>query len=712
MEIREDFLEGDDLDIRKASLKGAKNMRGLVTRAAEARPGTLHVRKMNDAEQIIEISSKDGTKYCMGLKDDRLQIVDETGSLVRVFTNVPWANASSVWVSSFRGKTIIGGHNTGLSILEGSGSTWTISDFTYWNTAGGEIAQPYWAYHDDVTIRPSATSGTVIVTASKPIWNNKYIGQRIRYGDREIRLTSRTNQSIMVGKVVSKLPPSFNLGVEDGSVFRVGEAVVGADTNFQGLIVNIVGATLQVVTTSFFEGPDVGEEIAGPAGSSILVARVEISPLASPIWDEPLMSPYRGYPRAAGKVAGRLVLLDFKAVPDLVVLSSARSIQDFKTGANDADAIVRQVGDGAPRWLHAVNMGDLLLFSDNGVYNVPARENGVISPSTFDPVLIDDIGASEISPVKVDDGVVFVDASGEGVSAAFLDGNVYLKWSIRSLTTFHSHLVKNPVALCGPALRSRAAEKYMFIVNSDGSLAAISWRESMRDEAVGFAPWSTRGSFKHIAPMFDGYWALVDRTIDGTKTRFLEKFDDSAYVDCAVVSTDTTDEQYLTGNGDFITANGDNLVVIPATAKHLAGATASYYARGWDVGDFVVEKKGTIDTVVGVPGEFQIGFNFVATMGVWPVEAIESPRIGTLSARVMQIIVSVHDTLGYEVRCNKTTRKVDPYRVGDDVTKPPKPRTEIRRFAVYGNRDHPEMEVIKRRPGPFRVLAIGQRVQG
>lgn len=711
MEIREDFLEGDDLELRQGSLKGAKNMRALVSRAATARPGTFFERMLGPAHDLIEVRDSNGVPFGMILNDDSLQIIDSDGSIVFETFSVPWTDATKVWTNNFRERTVLGSEADGIFILTSANGTWTLTDYKFAASVGGELAQPYWAYEQNATIRPSAETGNITVMASEAIWKAKHVGLRIRYGGREIRVTKRINSTKIEGEVISALPPSFKVTVADGSVFRVGEAVIGADTNYQGLIVGIAANVLSVVTQTFFEGPDVGEEISGPAGSSACSAVTPVSPLSSPIWDEPLMSDLRGYPRSAGKVAGRMVLIDFPLVPDLVVLSSARGIEDFDVGAEDDDAIVRQVGDGAPRWLHAVNMGDLLLFSDNGVYNVPARENGVISPNTFNPVLIDEIGANEIKPVKVDDGVVFVDTSGNGISAAFLDGNVYLKWSVRSLTTFHSHLVRNPIALCGPALRSKGSEKYMFAVNGDGTLAAVSWRESLRDEAVGFALWSTQGEYQMVAPLFDGYWAVVNRSVNGATVKFLERFSDDAYLDCTVTSSETSDAQYLMGNGYHINANGEPIIVISPTASHLVAETVTVYARGWDVGDFVVSDDGTVDTEFPVTGAFQMGFNFEAEMEVWPVEAIESPRVGTLTARILQAVVSVQDTLGYEVRCNRTVRRVGAYRIGDDLSVPPEPRTEIRHFTVYGNRDHPEIVVAKRRPGPFRVLAIGQRVQ-
>lgn len=372
MEIRKDFLEGDDLDLRKEALQRALNMKSLASRAAEARPGTFYERTLSTAEDVLEIRPASGLRYGLIVNDDSLQIIDENADLIHEVSSVPWTDGSAVWVSPFREQVVLGHQTDGIWTLTYEDGSWSFDDFAFDEAAGGELAQPYWAYVQDATIQPSAETGNITITASKAIWTDDYIGQRIRYGSREIEITGRTNKKVLQGTVVSQLPPSFQVGVQDATVFRIGEAVTGADTNFQGLVVGITGLNLEIVTTTFFEGPDVGEELSGPAGSSKTTSKARVAPYASPVWDEPLMSPLRGYPGAAGQVAGRLVFVDFPQVPDAVGLSSSRRITDWNVGAEDDDAILRQVGDGAPRWLHAVNMGDLILFSDSGVYNVPA----------------------------------------------------------------------------------------------------------------------------------------------------------------------------------------------------------------------------------------------------------------------------------------------------------------------------------------------------
>ncbi|GGE29911.1 hypothetical protein GCM10011360_17470 [Primorskyibacter flagellatus] len=714
METREDFLERDDLEARQQALRGALNMKALATQTIEARPGLRKVRAAGMADDIIEIRPTSGLKFGLIIKDASLEVVDATGDLVFEHTSVTWDDTDEVWVTPMRKKTIIGSGSGGIHELNYDKGVWSFGNFAFSSAPGGELAQPYWAYEQAVTIKPSGLNGNILVEASTPIWVEAYVGQRIRYGLREIEITHRISGSVVRGTVVNELPPSFRIAVENSTEYRVGDAVVGADTNFQGVVLGIDGLNLDVVTQSFYEGPDVGEELSAPnstsSGTSKVTAVTTIPPLSSPIWDEPLMSPLRGYPRAAAGVSSRLVFLDFESIPDLIALSSSRSINDFDVGTEDDDAIVRQVGNGAPRWLHALDIGDLILFSDSGIYNVPTRENGVISPTTFNPVFIDETGCSEIKPVKFGEGAVFVDSSGENVAAVVLDGNIYLKWSVRSITTYHKHLVKSPRRLCGPSLDSREVEKFVLIINGDGTIAAVSWQSSLKDETVGFTPWETQGRFVSVAPIFGGYWAIVERDFAST-VRFFEAFDETLVLDCASIGEDLSIPMELDANGEGLTVNGEPLLVGTPSTMHLAGETVDYYIEGWDAGSFEVNDDGTITDEPDVAGVRQVGLNFRCSVKPWPIEIIESERAGSLKARVMELNVSVQNTHGYEVVCNGVVNKVGAYHFGDDLTAPPKARTEVRHFTVFGNRDHPDLEVRRVRPGKFRILALGQKVQ-
>lgn len=704
-EIREDFLEADDLEARGKSLQQGLNVRINSSGTLAARPGTSLIRE-TAADEIIEIRPASGVFFGLLIRNNALEIINESGVIVRTFSSVPWTSSSDVWVEPFRHETVIGGE-WGLYVLTYNNGSWSLGPLVFSDASGGDTAQPFWAFQRNVFITPSARTGTITIDASANIWSSAYVGLRLRYGSREILITRFINAKRLQGVVQSQLPPSFFLTLSNSAGFKVGDAVEGQTTGYKGLIVSVEGSNIRVVTTEFFDGPDLNERISAPSASAEITYVVGIAPLPSPIWDEQLISPVRGYPRAGASAGGRLTLIDFPQVPDLVCMSSTREIQDFKVGADDDDAITRQCGDNAPRFMHVINAGDLLLFSDRGVYILGLREGTALTPSNFNPIFVDPRACNRVRPVSVGDGVVFVDASGGTICSVILDGNVYRKWSVRAITTSHSHLIKNPAKLCGPSLFSQAPEKYLFVVNEDGTLAAVSWDEGLSSDGVGFLQWETQGDFISVSPIFGGYWAIVDRDIGGENKRFLEMFDDDAMMDCQVPAS--ADEN-ITAEGVAITANGSPLIAQVQAALPFIGAMVHLYGDGFYAGDGLVGDTGIVDGIAAMPEGMFAGFNFRSVVRPWPAEHVQMPKGGVVRARVIRGSVSVLNTRGLSVRANNTTKARGGYEFGDDLSLPPPLKTQRYGFIVVGNREHPRIEITKEYPGEFHVLAITQEV--
>lgn len=717
-EMREEFLEADDLETRQQSVRSGLNTRITAARTLRSRPGMTYQRTVGaTAYDVIELRPETGLEFGLIINDDSLEIIDTTGALVETISSVDWTSASEVWVEPFREETVIGGF-WGLKILTYEEGVWTLGDFAFADTVDSGLAQPYWSFYDDVQIQPSAVSGTITVTASQPIWTSGYVGQRIRYGSREILITGYVSPTVLNGTVVTKLPPSYRLSLASATNFATGDAVVGVDTNFQGIVIAVgtggggpsgpVG-TIDVATISFFDGPDISEKLTSPRGSSTVSAKTTIAPLASPVWDEPLISPVRGYPRAGAAAAGRLALIDFEQTPDVIAISSVRGVKDFKVGSADDDAIARRCGDNAPRFRHVVNAGDLILFSDRGVYMLTIADGSLLTPSTFNAIQIDKAAANGVRPVAVDDAVVFVEASGESIAIVQLTGNVYRKWKVRTISLFHAHLINSPVKLCGPALYSSMPEKYLLVVNADGTIAAVSWFADFEAEAVGFVPWETDGQIKSASPLFAGYMALVDRDIGGTTARFLERFDEDALIDCAVTITAA---ETIEANGEDLEGNGEAIGATVAQQTPLAGATVRVAAGDYDLGNHEVDAEGLIANSETFPDGAQAGFNFQTRIMPWPMDIIQSPHLGLIKVRAVRGSVSVLHSGPIAVRSNRTTKRFGGYGFGDDLEAAPERKTRLYKFMVIGRKDHPEIEIIKEGPGAFHVLAINHEVSG
>jgi hypothetical protein len=685
--VSEGFLEGDDIDLRQASLRGGKNVRVEATRTVIGRPGLEHVAIAPGDRDMIEIRPESDLRFGLVIGDGFLRVIDGDGEEVWSEDPAPWDDGGEVWVEAFREKTVIG-WSGGLHVLTYDDGDWSFDDFVFADAPGGELAQPYWVFRDDLTMTPSALTGTITLTASAAFWTADYVGERVRYGNREILITAITNATVAVGTVISALPPSFRIELNSAGDFRLGDAVVGADSGFQGLVVAVAGNEIDVATITYFDGPLVDEKLSSPSGSSKVTGTSAIAPVASPIWDEPLISPVRGYPRAAASAAGRLTFVDFPQVPDVICMSSARAITDFETGAEDDDAIVRQVGDNAPRFLHVVNAGDLILMSDRGLYYVEIRNGAILTPLSFNAILFDKRAANSVRPASVDDGVVFVEASGKAVSACLLDGNYYLKWSVRTISTYHAALITAPVKLCGPSLTSERPEKYLFVVNGDGTMAAMSWFEGFNVENIGFIPWDTNGLIRSASPIFGDYWMIVDREVNGDTVRMIERLNDGMVVDGAVALSDEA-----------------------AIAATLAGATVQICGAGWYAGSREVGNDGTVPDTDDLPDDACVGRNFDAYVSPWPFESVQSSRAGMLKARLVRGSVSVQHAERLYVRANRTIKEIGGPKFGEDPSEGVMPVTRVYRFNVIGNRDHPELEVGRADPGQFRILAITQEVQ-
>jgi hypothetical protein len=689
-ELDEGFLEADDLDARGQSVRKALNMRVTYDRGLQERPGLQYKLPTTQTSVEAEIQPADAAPYLLivnpgnpgtiAIYNDSFDL-QFTGNLTGQLVN-----PGDIWIEPGSERTLIGG-SWGIFELLLKAAVWTLQPLSFAAAPGGEIAQPYWVFNKGTSITPSGYTGAITVTASEAVFVAGHVGTRIRYNRKEIVITGYTNPTTVSGTVISELPQSYRIELASVKGFSVGDAVIGADTDYQGVIVAVdTGAkTIDVTTLEFFDGPDVAEKLASSSNSASVVAKTAISALSTEVWDEQLMSDVRGYARAATVAVGRLVLANFPLVPDLIAVSSTRDLLDFDVGSNDEDAIVRQIGDNSPRFYHVVNAGDVLLFSDKGLYYINIRDGKLLTPSTFNPIQFDARAANQIKPVKVEDGVVFVDGTGENICACLLDGNIYLKWSVKTISIYHAHLINTPLALCGPSLTSKTTERYLFIINGDGTVAAMSWVNQFSVETIGFIKWQTDGLFKGALPAFGTYifkvWRFAYATLVDPFYRY-EVLNEECRVDEAVQANETH--------------------------LFLRNRVSAAHRGDRDYGEYTIAADGSFP---GLISDTWVGRPFVCSVQPWPAEDVRTSRAGMLKARIIRVGVSVQNTGVFKIRANKNTKSVGGYAFGDDLSLPAPNRTKIYRALVFGRRDHPEIEFIRDTPSQFRIMAITQEVQ-
>lgn len=708
------FLDGDDLELRGKSVKEAKNVRVTSARTLRGRMGFQCHRALEaGVNEIIEMTPQNAGPFGLVIGADFLEIIGSDYELVQRFSSVPWTTAEGVWVELFGDYAIFGPN--GIYALEYTDGSWTFGEMAFTSLPGGEKAQPYWAFNPGTTIQPSATTGSVTVTASAEIFKAAHVGARIRYSSKEIEITGFTDAQTVSGNVIDRLPPTYELTMSTVDNFAEGEIVVGNDSGWQGIITDISGSVLTCVTLELFEGPGATEVISGPNTTEAISSKATASaPAATTVWDEQLISAVRGYPRSAASVNGRLTFCDFPQVPDLIAISSIRAFNDFSVGLADDDAIVRRAGNNTPRFRHAISANDLILLSDKGCYYVRTRDGELLTPSNFQAVQFDSRGCGAAKPYRVDDAVVFVEAVAPEISACVLSGNVYLNWTVLPISKYHSHLISSPADLCGPTQVADISEKYLLVVNGDGQLLSASWSTTFGSQEIGLIPWETNGTVIAAMSLFNQYHAIVDRTSNGSTVRYLESLDADAVMDCCNITTaGINGDELQDASGTTITDGAGNPILLsfPAAAN-VAGQTVGVWEDDYFHGAYATDSSGSIASPPTVSGEYQVGLVFTHQVKPWPQEITDVGRAGTFRTRVIRLIARVRDTVAFSFRRNGTTTKIGPYRSFDSPYPASPPRKDDQyRFNVFGRSAHPDLEIFNDEPGPFELTAVTQEVQ-
>ena len=703
-----DFIERSDTEIRARSVMAGKNLVIQKSGSLTQRDGFTDLIG-TDAEQIHEINPDDGLRFGILFTAGKLLIVNDEGETQVQFTGQAWGadDLPEMWVASQREDTLFGAPGLPIHVLHYDDGVWELGEMAFNQGPGSTLEQPYWPFNPGVTITPSALTGSITIAASDPVFTAAYVGLRIRYEGREILVTSYSNPSKISGTVQQKLPPTHRYTVGDASGFSIGEVVSGTDTSAEARIVAISGNDVDAIVTSRLEGFDVAEDLVGPSHSSTISARnTSVTPAASEGWDEPLFSSIRGYPGWGTFHQNRLVLVNLPQMASGVVMSTTSTFNSFKVGSNDADAIVDRIraADG-PRILFAISAEDLLFIMDKGCYYQITRDGTAITPTGFSPIKFDSVGAADVRPVQINDGVAFVDRGGESIMGAVLRGEQFRAWTSINISEAAQDLFNGPITLGTTEFDDSRPERYVYTVNSDGT--AVILRLDRESGVAGWIPWDTDGSFVWMASIFGRIHALVDRTINGSTARRLERLTPGLYLDAARSLIDNGEVLLATDAGLILaTAAGLELVADPGSAAHLAGTTAHLWNSGRYDGTLTVDAAGEIDDLPALENDAVIGRTFDATISPWPPEVHDAKEVGFKDQAWSRIAVAVKDTIAFSVG----DERIEAYDSDDDVTAAPSRKSGRYIMPVQKSEergDGPQTVTIDRGdPGPFTVTAI------
>lgn len=165
---------------------GISRRSGLSYIGAAAGNGRLVAFEFN-AEQV----------YLLVFTDLNIDVYKD-GAKVADFA-APWTEAEIAdisWTQSADTLLVVHPDVAPKKITRTSDTTWTVTDWSYFE-AGGRIQQPHHKFADeDVTLTPSATSGSITLTASEDLFVSDHVNVRFRIADKEVEVTAVTSTTL------------------------------------------------------------------------------------------------------------------------------------------------------------------------------------------------------------------------------------------------------------------------------------------------------------------------------------------------------------------------------------------------------------------------------------------------------------------------------------------------------------------------------------
>lgn len=754
-EINVDFKRNDADPLRKSGCRQLLNWRILSSKSVQNRSG--RIAKFLEPGRVEEVLISPGNVFYLAFGNGYLRVYNAAGALVfntttkgDSVTPIPWTAATArnvSWVAAPGAQLAVyiayadGAPNNVPQILAWDGvsqtSSWTLSTFAETITGNNQKRTPFYRIApQNITLLPSATTGSINLTFSAPVLAAGMVGTRIAWCGKQILITAVTDSEHGTGTVEEVLfaGQSFS-NVSSANVanyFYIGDEVIGQLSGAKGIVIGFSGSgspTLQVqlLTTTLF-GATGAEVVVGPNGSLGMSSFTSQQvPFAVAIWDQEVMNAYQGYPTAVFFDQNRLGFCNFPSVPSGIAWSGIGLLGDFyaegeATAVITADDAIFELVPNKSQVLYVLPGAESSEFvlCDNGVYYIPITPADPLAPGSVSFNVISDDGcAANVQPRRMQDYVLFVNAGLTSVLAIVATGAYSRPYEVRNLTSSHSHLIKSPVAIGAPATASQFDERYVYILNSDGTVAVgfYAIENGQVKGNVGWVPFNGAGTVTWLSARSSHVLFTSSYTPNGiAAVGIVEQLDDTKYLD----------------SGMFV--NAAPAALAPPGGKgplwYLAGGSVTLMDQGYRMmGTYLIDANGFI-----IP-QNNGGENLAASTLIagQPWTAILEPFVPDANSgadigqrmfkrRVARFAAYAMNSTGFlmaRLFSGPLTRTSPPlgaimntYRVtawnqDDDATKPPPLREEVQRWRPIGRSFDPRVAIIKDTPGPILIAEVG-----
>lgn len=413
---------------------------------------------------------------------------------------------------------------------------------------------------------------------------------------------------------------------------------------------------------------------------------------------EPAYSATRGYPATVGTSQSRLCFGGGTQTPNIISMSKINSPLNFNVldGA-DLDAALMYTMPGknhnSIEWI--MSNQSVQIF---GTADTFSTTSSLLDSQSLSFSLQTDKGASnKCSPQTIDNEVYYVRKGGKAVMQHVFNpqSGTYAS-SNKSLMA--SDLIRDPVSsavLGGDTINDA---DYLFLVNSDGTLAVL--QALAEQNVLGWSLCGTgddlhnlstmtpnHGLYKNIVSLNEQIYVIVERLINGSRKTYIEKLSFTVNTDSTIVKEYSEKTTLIEG------------------LETLEAIKVKVWADGYLLDDQTVT-NGQI-TIEMPATSVSVGMNYNVQLTPLPVNIIGS-HTKYLPKRIVRLWVDYYDSIGIDV--NGTP--IPELKWSNPILgKTTKPRSGT--YTARGEGWNPQVtfDITQQEPLPFLITGIGYEVE-
>jgi len=642
------LLGRKDLQAYYAGAKIAQNVVTLVQGGVRRRNGTEFISEDTDG-RIFNFSFSTEVNYCLLFTNLQCEVFKEGVSQVTFVTPYTLAQIKEIdFIQSADTALLFHSDVAPQKISRTSDVLWTIGAVTLQNI-------PQFDFNDASSPTPTSEIQTATFT-------NVSVGDRYKISLEGIL----TDELVFAGSDASN-----QTTIQDSLIALINTAGEGS------VSVSSAPGNIYTITFSGASAKDWDVMAFTPIlteAVSFSVAVVETQ--AGVAQSENAWSATRGWPRTAVFHEGRLWLGGTTFRPSTIWGSKVNFFFDFNQGkARDDEGIAATLDTDQVNAITGLfSNRSLQVFTSGGEFSITASP---VTPANIAVLPQTNYGAKKVRPVTVDGLTLFVQRTGKAVrNFFFVDENK--SYDSSSVSVLASHLIKDPIALTASRGTSSVDANYVYIVNSDGSMAVFNTMAS--EDVNGFTDWVTDGEIVSATVVDDTLYTYVKRTIGAVDTYFLEREDPSLTTDSSASATST---DTLTG------------------LSHLEGETIEVIADASYMGQFVV--TGGQITIERQADLITGGINFTPIIQTMPLSIqLKNGPNAALPKRIVRAGVQLFESNGVLVNGQRIADKT----MGVDVFESVIPQTGLKRMFLQGWSVDAALTITQEEPVPMQVLAV------